>query len=208
MVIPASLVAGALAGNKVKYKTLIIIGIILYLIGGFAPAFANNFSTILIERAIFGIGWGLIAPLGNALAISFYEGNKRASILGLGAVIMNLGSIVMQFAGGALAVIGWKYSFYSHALGIVSLIFVIIFLTEPPKVAEPAGAEKSKIRVRGVVVLTAFLVGIYCSHISYSCSHVWIFGNYWIRRIRCCWYCVVALYCRRYAWWRGIWCFI
>ncbi|RJE48808.1 MULTISPECIES: MFS transporter [unclassified Dehalobacter] len=161
LMIPASLIAGALAGNKVKYKTIIIIGMLFYLVGGLAPVSANSMTVILIERAIFGIGFGFITPMGNALVLSVYEGNKRATMLGIGSMVMNLGAIVMQFAGGALAEIGWQYSFYSHALGIVSLILVLIFLTEPPKVGQPAGAEKPKVRIRGGVLLTALLLGIY-----------------------------------------------
>lgn len=161
LMIPSSLVAGALAGNKVKYKTLVIIGILLFIIGGIAPVFARNFVLILIERAIFGIGFGIISPMGNALVISIYEGNKRASMLGLGSVVMNLGAMLMQFAGGALAAIKWNYSFYSHSLAILSLILVLIFLTEPEKVELSAGIEKPKLRIRGGVWLTGLLTGIY-----------------------------------------------
>lgn len=160
LVIPSSLIAGTLAGNKVKYKTLIIIGILLFITGGIAPAFANNFTLILIGRAVFGIGFGIISPMGNALVISVYEGNKRASMLGLGAVIMNLGAVILQMSGGMLTNIRWNYSFFSHGLAILSLILVLIFLTEPAKAEQPSGAEKEKMKIRGGVWLTALLIGI------------------------------------------------
>ena len=68
-VIPATIVAGMLAGDKAKYKTLAIIGIVIFILGGVAPYFSDNFTVILIERAVFGIGLGIISPLGNALIL-------------------------------------------------------------------------------------------------------------------------------------------
>ena len=43
-VIPATLIAGSVAGSKVKYRTLAIIGMTLFVLGGVAPYFATDFT--------------------------------------------------------------------------------------------------------------------------------------------------------------------
>ncbi|MFA0814153.1 MAG: MFS transporter [Anaerofustis sp.] len=160
MVIPATLLAGAIVGSKVKYKTLASIGILLFVVAGVAPAFANDFTVILIERAVFGIGLGIISPLGNALILGVYGDDKRAGMLGAGTLMMNIGGIVLQFLGGAMAGIGWNFAFYPHALGIISLVLVMLFLPEPPKMEVPEGAEKPKIKIPGGIWVLSILFGI------------------------------------------------
>lgn len=143
--LPASLITGAVAGKRVKFKTLALWGSALFVLSGCAPAFINsNFSYILISRAIFGISLGMIAPLGNAIVFGLYEGDKRASLVGTGTVVMNLGGIILQMLGGTLAGLQWNYSFYSHALGIVSFILILLFLPEPPKVEESLNQDQDK----------------------------------------------------------------
>ncbi|WKY44202.1 MFS transporter [Eubacteriaceae bacterium ES2] len=160
MVIPSTIIAGMVAGSKVKFKTLATIGIILFVVAGVAPAFAtDNFTLILIERAVFGIGLGIISPIGNALILGLYEGDTRAKLLGMGTVMMNVGGIILQFLGGFMAGIAWNYAFYPHALGILSLILVIFFLPEPESIEHPEGIEKPKATIPGKVWLVSILFG-------------------------------------------------
>ncbi|MEG0378296.1 MAG: MFS transporter [Eubacterium sp.] len=159
-VIPATLIAGMLAGNKAKYKTLASIGIVLFILGGVAPFFASSFTVILIERAVFGIGLGIISPLGNALILGNFEGDKRASLMGIGTVMMNVGGIVLQFLGGYFAGIQWNYSFLPHVLGIISLVLVMIFLPEPDcEEMQMNTADKPKVKIPGSIWIMSILFG-------------------------------------------------
>jgi len=160
-VIPATLIAGSLAGNKVKYKNLAIIGILLFIIGGVAPYFASDWTVVLIERAVFGIGLGIISPLPNALAMGLYEGDKVASMMGMITLLMNIGGMFLQFLGGFCAGFGWNFAFLPHALGILSLLAVIFFLPEPPKqnASIEAGKVITKEKIPGKLWLVAGVFG-------------------------------------------------
>jgi MFS family permease len=142
MSVPATLISGRLAGSVVKYKTLLIVGMILFLGGGVAPYFmaTSSFTAILIVRALFGIGLGITVPLGAALIIAFFDGEERAQMMGLSNVIANVGGILFQLLGGFAATISWEYAFLIHGLGIITLIFVL-FLPEPAKVPPQAAGE-------------------------------------------------------------------
>jgi len=142
--VPATLVSGRLAGNVIKYKTLLIIGMVLFIFGGIAPYFMTDFFAILAVRAIFGIGLGIVTPLGAALIIAFFDGEVRAQMMGFGNVAANVGGILFQLLGGIAASAFWGYSFLVHGLGIVTLI-LILFLPEPAKApCTSAGEIKPK----------------------------------------------------------------
>lgn len=161
--LPASLITGAVAGKKVKFKTLALLGSALFVLSGCAPAVINsNFTYVLISRAIFGISLGVIAPLGNAIIFGLYEGDKRASLVGTGTLAMNLGGILLQMLGGTLAGIQWNYCFWGHALGIVSFIIILLFLPEPPKAEESQEEMKSgkKEKLSGKVWIISLLFAL------------------------------------------------
>lgn len=160
-IIPSTLIAGAVAGSKIKYKTLALTGLALFIIGGMAPAFFNeSFNTVLIFRAIFGIGLGIISPLGNALIMGFYEGQERATMLGAGSFVMNLGGIVLQFLGGAFAGISWELCFIAHFPAIISFFIVLLYLKEPQVVKSKAlggkAVSKEKMPVSVWVISSIF----------------------------------------------------
>lgn len=160
-IIPSTLIAGAVAGSKIKYKTLALTGLALFIIGGMAPAFFNeSFNTVLIFRAIFGIGLGVISPLGNALIMGFYEGQERATMLGAGSFVMNLGGIVLQFLGGAFAGVSWELCFIAHFPAIISFFIVLLYLKEPQAVKSKAlggkAASKEKMPVSVWVISSIF----------------------------------------------------
>ncbi|MBC3797328.1 MFS transporter [Acetobacterium tundrae] len=162
LVIPATIVAGSVAGSKVKYKTLAILGMTLFVLGGVAPYFATDFTVILIERAVFGIGLGIMSPLANSLVMGLYEGDKLATMTGIVTLAMNIGGMILQYMGGYFASIGWNYSFLPHGLGIISLIMVIFFLPEPaqaPVTVQTELVPKEKLPLK--VWITVLVYGIF-----------------------------------------------
>ncbi|MBP2134223.1 MFS family permease [Methanomicrobium sp. W14] len=148
ILVPGSMIAGAIAGTKVKYKVLALIGIALFTLGGIAPVFLDDFSVILLNRAIFGFGIGMLYPLGSALILGLYEGEMQARLLGMGTIVMNIGGIVLQFFGGYFASFGWHASFWAHAFAIISFILVLLFLPEPNKSVQEENGDKPKEKVR------------------------------------------------------------
>lgn len=156
-IIPSTAMAGVIAGNKIGYRPLLITGILLFSLAGAAPFFLNDFKMILVSRALFGIGLGVIMPLGNAIILSLYEGQERANMLGLSGVVMNLGGIVLQLLGGILCGVRWNYAFLAHLLGLISLVMVMFMLPEPERKAQ---ATTEKISIPPAVYLISTFFGI------------------------------------------------
>lgn len=127
-----TLVVGAVVGKRFSFKTMAILGSVIYLIGGVAPYFIDDLYVILGCRLLFGFGLGLIYPLSNALINGLYEGDRRATYLGYGTFMLNLGGIALQTLGGILADIDWQLVFLAHAVSLLALVCAFL-LPEPPK---------------------------------------------------------------------------
>lgn len=156
--IPATIISGILAGDKVKFRTLLIIAIVLFIVAGVLPAFLSSFTAILVARAVVGIGIGIIFPLSSALVIRLFDGPSRANIMGIGNFVSSLAGVILQMLGGILVTISWDYTFYAYLLGIISLVLVFIGLPEPEKVEKIKQDNKAKLPIEAIVI--AVLSGI------------------------------------------------
>ena len=100
------------------------------------PAFANSVSGIIAWRLVFGVGVGFTWPLAQTLIIELYSGQKQNTLLGLNSVITGVGGIIWANLGGYLALMSWRYSFYSYFIALVIMLIAWTFLPEPSKVQE------------------------------------------------------------------------
>jgi MFS family permease len=170
-----TLVAGIILGRRMKYKTAALIGTGTFCLLGVLPAFINmNFFLILIIRLFFGFGLGLVSPVGNAAIVKSYEGNRRAGLLGMSAVFINIGGILLQILGGTLASIKWYYCFFAYFLGLVPFLLILFFMREPEKAglaehsktheitaaAPQAAKAKKKERIHPGIYITCAFFGI------------------------------------------------
>lgn len=125
--IPFSLIVGPLEKYFTK-KTLALIGVILGAIGGVGPAFANDFTVILVLRGILGLGMGFFVPLSSAFIADYFVGDQRSKLMGLQQMVASIAAIVLTLAAGFLAVLGWRYVYSVYAIAIVVLLITIITL--------------------------------------------------------------------------------
>lgn len=162
MIIPSTLITGVIAGKKVKFKTLALIGTALFAIAGIAPVLLNsNFALVLVCRAIFGISLGIISPLGNAILMKFYDGQTRANMFGIGTLVMNIGGIILQFLGGTLSGISWEFCFLGHAPAIISFFLILFFMKEPESAEEQVeGTTGKKDKVPAAIWVISVVFGV------------------------------------------------
>lgn len=153
-----TLVVGAVVGKRFSFKTMAILGSVIYLIGGVAPYFIDDLYVILGCRLLFGFGLGLIYPLSNALINGLYEGDKRATYLGYGTFMLNLGGIALQTLGGILADIDWQLVFLAHAVSLLALVCAFL-LPEPPK--KEAAAKTGGIWLTAPVAIIGVVFFVY-----------------------------------------------
>ena len=195
-VLPVTIISGKLMERMPK-KTLGIIGMLIFLIGGVAPVVMTSLPLILVFRAIFGIGVGIVQAVASALVAENFFGPERESVQGTMTSAQMLGCAVMVFAGGWLGDAAWNYSFLVHGIAVLSLIIAFICLPVVkmagkgggPSFAEMDGpdfadaAEKGTTRLNrsswswaGITFLLFIGVQVYTVYISYVLSEKSIGG--------------------------------
>ena len=142
---PVTIITGKIAGKSVSFKSLAILGNFMVVIFGCAPAvFSESITGILICRALFGIGLGIITPIGNTLALRSLDEERSNKVLGYGTLVMNVASIILQQLSGILCGIRWNLTFWCFAIGILPLIGSF-FITEPAALAVEETTTKQKL---------------------------------------------------------------
>ncbi len=146
LMIPGSLIAGAVLGRQVKFKTMAVISMGGIIIAGCLPFFIRDFTFAIIMRAIVGFCIGLGFPLQSTLALKLFDDRERPPVLGAATFVMAAGSITYMLVSGYVTDINAGYSFLVHAILLVPLALVLIFLKERDKEEETenktAGSEE------------------------------------------------------------------
>ena len=148
VILPATLISGKLMDFMPK-KILGMIGIILFLIGGVVPAFMDSISAILVMRAVFGVGVGIVQSTTAALVAENFSGAEYEAVQGQMTSFQFVGCAVMMFVGGWLGDRSWNLSFYVHVVAVISLILVLICLpvVKPIKQTSADGETAHKTRL-------------------------------------------------------------
>ncbi|MDK2933270.1 MAG: hypothetical protein PWP27_1080 [Clostridiales bacterium] len=159
VIIPFSLLSGKIAA-LIKKRKIIIIGLVIYIIGGIGGGFAANIYYLLFFRAILGVGMGLLTPFSTSLIADFFTGNERTKMMGLSNAVANLGGIIATLIGGWLAIINWRYVFGVYLIAVIALVFIIFGLPEPPR-RNTWHIKKHSINSKVLVIaLLAFMLNI------------------------------------------------
>jgi MFS family permease len=140
LIMPSTLICGALSRVMGK-KKLVVIGMLLFTIGGLMPAFYGGVLFILIMRGVFGVGTGFLLPINQSLVADYFEGSDRDAYIGYSSSNAAIWGIVFTLLGGFLCDIYWRYTFYAYLLAIPVLLFILTKMPESPKRRE---TERSK----------------------------------------------------------------
>jgi MFS family permease len=171
----ACLFIGRFAGREIRYRTIMIVSLVLSIIAGAFPMlFPRNpvqadvplyWGLILVSRAIVGACTGAFFTLPAILIQRFYEGGKQKTYLGITNAFGSASGLPTMLAVGALVDINWTYIFGIYLAGIVPLFLILFFLPEPPilAAASPLKVEKQKnkfplpVKLNFILIFFAFV---------------------------------------------------
>ncbi len=139
-IIPFTFITSFLT-KKIPKRTIVLIGLWTYLIGGLGPQFMPTIELVLFFRLLLGASVGILMPLSESLIYDYYTGQERAQMMGYNTSFSNFGSILTMLAAGWLATLGWKQPFNVYLLGIVIFVLVYFFLPKE-KVRIPPSSRK------------------------------------------------------------------
>lgn len=143
-VIPFSFFSSYLT-KKIPKRSIVLIGITIYVISGVGAQFAENIWLLLGLRFVLGAGVGLVMPLSFTLISDHFHGEERARMMGYNTAFSNIGGIVTMLIAGYLASFSWKMPFNVYLLGVVIFILVYFYLPKNEPLQPASGDKKEKI---------------------------------------------------------------
>jgi|WetSurMetagenome_2_1015567.scaffolds.fasta_scaffold62820_2 MFS family permease len=145
-------------------KSLVIVALVLYIIGGVGGVFATGtIFQIIGMRAFVGIGAGIAAPLCGAIINDLYDGRDKENMLGWANGVDSLMAIILVMIAGYLCAIKWNYLFYVYTYFIIVLLMVVTSLPSIPAPAAIDSSTKKKVKLsyNGKQKFKLFLVCLY-----------------------------------------------
>lgn len=161
-------IVSALLSDRLPKKTLAVAGLSLICLTGIgACCFHGSLLILYVWAAFLGIGIGMVAPLAPSLVNECFEGREKQTMLGWQNSANNVGSMLMTFLGGFLALNGWQYGYLVYLLGIPGIIFAL--LAVPGRSRQEADHPAVKTENRGAfrlvilkeMIITALFLFVY-----------------------------------------------
>lgn len=132
------LLFAAIANSKIKFKTVAIVGMLVYGVFGIMPAFINdNLFAVLLFRALSGFGIGFIMPLGTTWFMRMIrDRDQRGKYLSWNQAIGSGGSVIMTLLGGWLCAVNWQFTFLAYLFVFVGFAVMLICFRNPKSVED------------------------------------------------------------------------
>ncbi|WP_419912851.1 MFS transporter [Hoeflea sp.] len=123
----AGLVAvGGRLGDKLPLKPLFLTGTALFGITSVAAGFAPNTETLIIARALQGIGAAIVFPLSLSIIALIFPPEQRGFALGLNGTIGTVFLALGPFVGGLFAdFVSWRWIFWINPFLTAAMIFIV-----------------------------------------------------------------------------------
>jgi MFS family permease len=151
----ASAISGPIA-DRIGPRKVIFTGVAVWSAATIGSAFCHSFWSLLICRAIVGVGEGAYGPSANALLIEAAPPDKRGRALGIYNVGMAFGATTGLVLGNALAsVIDWHHVFLIAGGPSVLLTISALFLAAPAQLHRPA-----KLPARAYLFAPTYLIAL------------------------------------------------
>ena len=130
LIVIGSPIAGQLV-DKVGRKPLLLGSAVLYGLAGSSGLVLNSLFAILAGRAFLGLAVAGVMVSATTLIADYYQGDARASFMGLQAAFMGFGGVLFLSVGGFVADLNWRYPFAIYLLAWLLVPAIAFTLFEP-----------------------------------------------------------------------------
>lgn len=123
---------GILADRLGKSKVLAF-SLILYGISGSAGAWMTHFETLMVSRAVVGVGSAGITAAILGILTNRYDGQARSRLIGYGASILGISNVIFSLLGGWLGSFHWQFAFYGYGLALPIAFGTVLIVKDQPR---------------------------------------------------------------------------
>jgi len=125
--------------SKFGYHLPMSVGLLLTAVGSVLCAFAANPVTLILARALMGLGAPLFFAVSMTLVVNLFDADRRGGAMGLFQGIEFMGTVVgSAFSGYVVSLFDFRASFLLSA-ALVSAALLVLFV--PPNVRRRSRAQ-------------------------------------------------------------------
>lgn len=157
--------------DRLGRKRVLVPSLLLFALAGTTCAFVRDFHSLLLLRALQGVGGAALGSVTVTLIADRFQGEARASAMGLNGSFLSIGAALYPTLGGLAGTIGTYYPFAFAAVALPVALLVLTRLSDTQ--------ERTTLRVRdqfkglGMSLLRAkvavlFLAGILTGILFYG----------------------------------------
>lgn len=124
--------------DRIGRKPIFIFGLVLFVIGSSLCGLSNHMETLIISRAIQGLGAGAIMPVSFTIIADIYPIEKRAKVLGFNGSAWGIASIIAPLLGGFIVdKLTWHWIFFINVpIGLITIVLIWYFLQEEKRTSD------------------------------------------------------------------------
>ena len=139
--------------DTIGRKPIMLVGIGLFLVGSILCGFAWDMTSLIVFRAVQGLGAGAVLPVSITITGDIYSVRERARVQGYIASVWAASSVVGPTLGGVFAEFAsWRWIFFVN----IPLCLIAAFMLWR-NYHESVGRQKHRIDYAGASVLTVGL---------------------------------------------------
>ncbi|MGM0166467.1 hypothetical protein IGI39_001427 [Enterococcus sp. AZ135] len=121
-------VISGIVSNILGKKMTVLFGLFISLVFGLVPTMFYSYFSVLISRALFGLGMGIFTPLTVSYITDVFPEEKRNKLLGWRNSAGAIGDAIMLFIAGFLINVSWQTTYFVFLFLLVPIIMIIFFV--------------------------------------------------------------------------------
>jgi MFS family permease len=130
--------AGILGDRAPRFR-LAAVGVLIWSFATFASGLAPTYVTLVVARAIIGVGEASYTVVTPSLLSDFFPMNRRGSALATFYAAIPMGSALGYVLGAQIAAhFGWRYAFFVAGVPGAALALLLFFVNDPPRGVQDA----------------------------------------------------------------------
>lgn len=106
---------GVLA-DRIGRKPVVVGGLVVFGVAGVSVGLTSSFGVALGLRAVQGLGYAAVIPIGTALIGDLYAGSREATAQGLRVASIQTTNFVSPALAGVLVLASWRFPFFLYGL--------------------------------------------------------------------------------------------
>ncbi len=144
--------------DRVGRKPMLLVAVLLFVVGSVLGGLATDMTTLIIARAVQGLGGGGLMVLSQAAIADVVPARERGKYMGVMGGVFALSSVAGPLLGGFFTEgPGWRWTFWMNVpLGILSIVAIIVLMRLP----RPEQSGKARIDALGMALLAVATTGV------------------------------------------------